>query len=257
VQNASGYVVEYATDDSFTDAQTVPVSGTSTTLTNLMANKTYFIRVMATGTGAYADSGWSGKVSVKTEDVPQVTLGNFRSTDKTENSVTLTWNAVTGATGYEIRYRTMLDPGSDQWKYVPITGITAVIDGLAPSTTYEFQIRSRGTGSANSGWSTGILITTYAESSVVTNTGSIDKNLNTVKGVKLDKKESKPTQSSLAFTWYPASLTADSYTFDVVAPKPKGWAKKASAPCVATVSMTAEELAAVMSGSPCHTHRTG
>jgi hypothetical protein len=249
VENANGYVVEYATNDSFKDALTVSVTGTSTTLTDLMANKTYYVRVMATGTGDYSNSDWSGVKSATTEDSPSVTMGNFRDTDKTENSVTLVWNAVPGATSYEIRYRLWDSDGkgSDQWKYVTATGTTTVISGLESGMTYEFQMRSRGSGSANSGWSDGVFVTTYAKANVVTASSSIDKTFNTVKGAKLDKKEDKPTQNTFAFTWYPTSFNAEEITFDVMAPKPKGKGKVA--PCVATATITKDQLDAILDGT--------
>ena len=59
VDDASDYVVEYATADTFAEKKTVTATGTSTTLTDLTANTLYYVRVIATGTGVYRDSDYS------------------------------------------------------------------------------------------------------------------------------------------------------------------------------------------------------
>ena len=70
VANASDYVVEYATADTFADKKTVTATGTSTTLTGLTANTTYYVRIIATGTGMYSDSDYSAAKSATTPPPP-------------------------------------------------------------------------------------------------------------------------------------------------------------------------------------------
>jgi len=250
VVNANGYEIRYAaTEEALVNATPVSTNNGWVSLPGFETSKTYYFQVRALGTEAYSDSNWSDAVSVAIDEPPTQTI--FRSTDKTDKTVTLAWSAVNGATSYEIRYRWVTDTGSGQWVDVPpTTGTTAVVNSLNPGTTYEFQMRSRGSGSANSGWSTGIYVTTFAESNIVTAPSHISSSLAMVKGVKLDKKHTKPTQTSLAFTWYPAAtFSANSITFDVLAPKPKGWAKKNPAPCVATLTIKSDELASILGGT--------
>ena len=67
--NASGYTILYATDSAFTqNVKTQTVSSGSTTsadVTGLTAGTTYYFRVMATGTGIYANSTYTGWVTAK------------------------------------------------------------------------------------------------------------------------------------------------------------------------------------------------
>jgi len=257
VDNADGYVIEYATTDSFADAKFLSTANGWASLTGFDIDKTYYFRVKAIGTGAYSNSDWSEVVSVVIADLPPVVQTVFRDTDKTATTVTLAWGAVNGATGYEIRYRLMTDPGSEQWLYFITAETSAVISGLNPGCTYEFQMKSLGKAGANSGWSTGIMVTTYLEAQVQpVGSSSIDTKLATIKGVKLDKKVHKPTQTTLSFTWQPATLP-DSVTFDVLAPKPKHWAKKALSPCVATVTIGKAELEDILASGESWSRTTG
>jgi len=70
VSNASGYVIQYATDSGFTqNVKTQNVSSGSANLadvTGLSANTTYYFRVLAVGTGSYVSSTYSGWYSAKT-----------------------------------------------------------------------------------------------------------------------------------------------------------------------------------------------
>ena len=219
----------------------------------LMPNTTYEFQVRSKGNGD-PNVGWSESVFATTD---AVIWADFRSTDKTDASVSFGWEAVPGAVSYEIRYRPVSDAGSGQWasKNVSTTGTAVTVTGLNPDTTYEFQLRSKGSGSANSAWSSSITVTTYAEYSIVTANNLISPMLAPVSGVKLDRTISKPTQTSLTFTWFPPStFSADAIMFDVLAPKPKSWARNAKAPCIATVTVTYEEFANILNGS--YTSRT-
>jgi len=247
VSGATGYEVRYRDNDGLWKMEDVVVTGTSAVVSNLVSETLYEFQVRAKKDGSCSD--WSESVfEITSATIP----GDLHDSDKTTDSVTLNWNIIPGATSYEIRYRIVSASGSTQWSAdnVTTTDTTVTITGLDPDTTYEFQMRSRGTGSANSGWSAGILVTTYAEYSVVTASDIISPSLAPVKGVTLDKRDSKPTQTSLAFTWYPpSSFDADAIMFDVLAPKPKSWAKKAKAPCIATVTVTADDFAAILAGA--------
>ncbi|WP_124397838.1 fibronectin type III domain-containing protein [Thermaurantimonas aggregans] len=59
----------------------------------------------------------------------------------TANSVALSWNAATGATGYKVEYGvTGFTPGTGQT--TTVTGTNTVITGLTPQTTYQFYVRT-------------------------------------------------------------------------------------------------------------------
>ena len=91
VTNASGYVVQYATDAAFTtviDAETT--NSLSTIISGLDPNTTYFIRVTATGTGNYSNSDPSAAKSATTDKnvIPTPTLdfdGDGKVNDRDAN----------------------------------------------------------------------------------------------------------------------------------------------------------------------------
>jgi hypothetical protein len=57
----------------------------------------------------------------------------------TENTADLSWNEVTGSTGYYVRYREI----AAEWIVSEIAdGTNLTISGLAPITAYEFQVRT-------------------------------------------------------------------------------------------------------------------
>jgi hypothetical protein len=73
VTNANGYIIEVANDSLFTDPVSLNIDATATSwnIDGLNANTTYYIRVMATGTGVNGNSGWSNVQSIKTlNDMP-------------------------------------------------------------------------------------------------------------------------------------------------------------------------------------------
>ena len=81
---------------------------------------------------------------------------NFRSTGQTTNSITLAWNAVTGASSYQIRYRET----NGQWGPVNTYTTPTTFKGLILNTRYEFQIRSVN-AEGNSGWSPILAVSTH------------------------------------------------------------------------------------------------
>jgi hypothetical protein len=69
VPNASGYVIQYSTDEGFNTFITLPgisASKTDATITGLDADTTYYFRIMTLGTGTYSNSAYSTALSVKT-----------------------------------------------------------------------------------------------------------------------------------------------------------------------------------------------
>lgn len=84
------------------------------------------------GTGAYhADDITLVGPAVDTGQPPAPPTG-LRTGTVTSSSVSLSWSAVPGATGYAV-YR-------DGSKVQTVTGTSATVSGLAPSTAYAFQV---------------------------------------------------------------------------------------------------------------------
>ncbi|UUN25839.1 carbohydrate binding domain-containing protein [Streptomyces sp. FIT100] len=110
------------------------------------------------GTGTYyADDisldGPGGPGSGDTQ--APTTPANFRSTAKTSTSVSLAWNAATdnvAVTGYDVYRGTTLATS--------VTGTTATVTGLAPSTAYGFTVRARDAAGNTSPATTAVNVTT-------------------------------------------------------------------------------------------------
>ncbi len=65
--------------------------------------------------------------------------GNFRVTAQTGTSITLSWDAQPGLSGYTLRYRVQSSDSWQTWSPDPaVTATTATVQGLLPRTSYEF-----------------------------------------------------------------------------------------------------------------------
>ncbi len=80
------------------------------------------------------------------------------ATNVASNSATLNWNAVAGAT-YDVQYRVV---GASSWTTVAVSGVSTSLSGLAASTQYEAQVRSKCSSGSNSAYSSSINFTTTA-----------------------------------------------------------------------------------------------
>src|SRR6266496_1039500 len=82
----------------------------------------------------------------------------------TSSSATLNWDAVLGATGYNIRYR---KTGTTTWTNITSTTPLVVVLGLVSSTAYEFQVQTVCSGGTTSAFSSSATFTTLATGSSV------------------------------------------------------------------------------------------
>ncbi|WP_216215373.1 glycosyl hydrolase family 18 protein [Amycolatopsis aidingensis] len=118
------------------------VTGTSATVTGLTPNTEYTFTVVAKdrkGTASEPSAPVTVSTNNPSDDTQAPTVpGNLRATDATSSSVSLTWNAATDNTGvaaYDV-YR-------DGTLSTTVTGTSATVDGLSPSTSYSFTVRAR------------------------------------------------------------------------------------------------------------------
>ena len=144
VTNANGYKVEYATANTFADKKTVTSNSTSTTLTGLTANTIYHIRVIATGTGMYSDSMPSDTKTVTTKKIALATPSLINATATGSDKITVSWNAVTNASGYKVEYATA-NTFADK-KTVTSNSTSTLLTGLTANTAYHIRVIATGTG---------------------------------------------------------------------------------------------------------------
>ncbi|MFI8105021.1 chitinase [Streptomyces sp. NPDC086023] len=108
--------------------------------------------------------GWYGQPAHHVDDLtlvgpapdggqqqPPATPAGLTAGAVTADSVALSWNAVAGATGYRVH--------RDGTQVLTTTGTTATVTGLAPSTTYTFQV-SATSSAGESARSAGVPATT-------------------------------------------------------------------------------------------------
>ena len=121
VRNASSYRVYYSKTSGFDieDSEVSSANSNTTTLAirGLTKNTTYYFRVVAIGSGSYSDSDASAQkartttnskqktqLSTPTLYTPGSTAGS--SGDITDTSVSVGWDPVSNASGYEVHYST-------------------------------------------------------------------------------------------------------------------------------------------------------
>ena len=113
---------------------TYRVTGTSKTISGLTANTSYNYQVRSNN--ANGSSSYSQAKTIKTLPYAPSTYPTVKATASTD-SVTLTWNAVTGATDYELYFN---------GKTTTVQGTSYKATGLSDDTSYSYRIRSHNEG---------------------------------------------------------------------------------------------------------------
>lgn len=106
-------------------------TGTSRTITGLKAETNYSYQVRANN--ASGSSAYSPAAAIRTPAGPPAVPTNIRATAKTD-SVTISWNPVPGATGYDIMLGGTLYSAA---------GTSRAITGLTPNTNYNYRVRAK------------------------------------------------------------------------------------------------------------------
>lgn len=155
VPGAATYNTRYKTPQAtaWTTGPVVNAPATTVDLTGLTNGQEYLVQVQAANP-EYKDSWWSVSASV-TPAVPPAPLPVPTGLAATpgDTTVSLTWAAVTGASGYRVRYK---PASATDWLggQTVIAGTTVVTDGLTNGTEYDFQVQAVGGASASdSPWS--------------------------------------------------------------------------------------------------------
>ena len=160
VSNASGYEVHYSKTNGFSigggGVTKVTVnSGNTTTqrVTSLTRNTSYYFKVVATGSGAYSNSDASAQQTVKTNKtkLSTPTVGTPSGNAITDTSISLSWNRVTNASGYEVHYSKtngFAIGGTGVTKITVNSGSTTTqrITSLTRNTSYYFKVLATGSG---------------------------------------------------------------------------------------------------------------
>ncbi len=124
------------------NGETYNVTGTSKTITGLTPGTKYSLAVRANN--ADGSSSYGATQAVTTLPDPPDTPSNV-SVTATTNSITVSWNAVSGATSYDVLLN---------GKTYNVTGTSKTITGLTPGTDYSYVVRANNAGGSSAYTST-------------------------------------------------------------------------------------------------------
>ena len=155
-RGASGYEVQRADDPDFTTGlTTLPVQGTSLSVTDttVVGARTYSYRVRATGSGPA--SGWA-TTTVTTPSTALLAVAGLSaqvSPTGSTPSVDLAWTPQPWATTYRVQRATNLSFTTGLVTVPDVTGRTLTMSGLTVGTSYKFRVRAEAPGATPGPWS--------------------------------------------------------------------------------------------------------
>lgn len=89
--------------------------------------------------GAFALMGILSACNENPVDEPGNAPGNIRASSKSSTEVTIAWDAVAGATSYDLSWQAVA-PASGAGSKTGITTLSEIVDGLSEGTTYTFTV---------------------------------------------------------------------------------------------------------------------
>jgi hypothetical protein len=146
-------------------------AATSHNLTGLTAYTQYEWQVRTNCSGN--QSAFTGLSNFMTLPLPCNLPTGLTTANITESGATVSWNSVTNAVNYTLRYR---DVGNPNWTTVTVSNTTHTLTGLIASTNYEWQVQANCSGN-NSGFTASTNFTTLAPPSCPIPTGTTTSNI--------------------------------------------------------------------------------
>lgn len=131
------YRIQLSTSSSMSKPSYHRVSGTSTTLTNLAPNTTYYAKVRVINAKASNLSQYSPAIRFTTAGFTTVPDG-IKVVSSTDTSVTLSWPTIAGAPGYRVKYDTNPWQSSE---YASTTSNSVTLKKLTSGTRYWVKVR--------------------------------------------------------------------------------------------------------------------
>ena len=151
LDGATKYRVEHRLSPSTGSWTPVDTTANVRNVANLTPETSYAFRIRAYGDGTTFRAEWGAEAATTASTVGTVTLakppapGGLSAPSSGENSVSVSWTALTGADKYEVQYR---QGSSGNWTTYKndITGTSPTVDGLQCDTGYQFRVRAYGDG---------------------------------------------------------------------------------------------------------------
>jgi hypothetical protein len=126
------------------------------------------------------------------------------SSSITSSSATVSWAAVTGATGYTLQVKPST---STSWTTYNVTSASANLTGLAASTTYNWQVRTTCSG-GTSAYTVGTNFTTTAASTTCTDSYETNNSLSAAKTIAVNSNISALIGASTDVDWFKFTNTS-------------------------------------------------
>ncbi|MCM3668267.1 hypothetical protein M3181_04520 [Mesobacillus maritimus] len=139
VSGATGYEVYRASSKTGTYTKVGTTASTSFKNTSLTTNKTYYYKIRAYRTVGSSKVYSKYSTIVSTKPVPSIP-GKFTANRASSTSVKLTWNSVSGASGYELYRATSSNGTYSLLKNTPNLNYTN--SSLKTGKTYYYKLRS-------------------------------------------------------------------------------------------------------------------
>jgi hypothetical protein len=161
VSGAVSYSLQYRTAPNGAWINTNPsvFTGTAVNTTGFTSGTPYEWRVRTNCANTLSD--WSNPIAFTTLPAPVCnTPGDLESNNITQNSVLVSWTAVSGASNYELQTR--LSPNGQWYATNPatFTNTAITINGLSANTAFQWRVRTNCTNGLSSSWSAGVPFTT-------------------------------------------------------------------------------------------------
>lgn len=141
ITGSSAHTLKKSTNYDMSSPSTVYTGALLTSnATGLTAGTTYYFQVTASGTDKVSSSSSIIKVSTQL-----AAPGSFTASAVTATTMTLTWNAVTGASGYLVERATNAGFSTGLTTVYTGTALTTPVTGLTTGTTYYFRVKATST----------------------------------------------------------------------------------------------------------------
>jgi len=151
VSGAAGYNIRYRVSGSSTWAS-APTQGNARVLFNLLAATSYEWQVQtvcSSAPGTINNSTFSPSQTFTTlASAPCNTPTGMQTDSITATSAKVSWTPVTGAFGYNVRFRIS---GATLWTTVGSPGNARILNNLLPASNYEWQVQTHCGAATNPG----------------------------------------------------------------------------------------------------------
>jgi hypothetical protein len=141
------------------------------------------------------------------------TPSGLASSNVATTTATVSWAAVSGATSYNLQYKTA---AATTWTTSSVTGTSANFTGLVASTTYNFQVQAVCSGTAGS-YSSIASFTTTAGTTTCASVSAYETNetRTTAKSITVNTNATAAIGTSTDQDWYKFSVTNSQRNFKV------------------------------------------